>query len=150
MKVIDNPLRQDTLRIDLDNPEDQRDLRAIIPFAKFNLFEEEERKRNIPKAKRFFASQIKTGNYLNIYRTILDNFYFSLIILDEETDSEIFMTLNTAGEDLTIPDLVKSLLTRQNDYQAQQFAKIWEEKIVKKICPPPASKKLGAREWKNF
>jgi hypothetical protein len=76
----------------------------------------EESKRNIIRAKNFFAKQINTGNYHDFYLTILDNFYFSLITLDEETDSEIFMTLNTAGEDLTIPDLVKSLLTRRNDY----------------------------------
>jgi hypothetical protein len=73
-----------------------------------------------------------------------------LITLDEETDSEIFMTLNTAGEDLTIPDLVKSLLTRRNDYQARQFANIWEEKIVKKICFPPASKKNRSDKVKRF
>ena len=117
---------QDSLRILLDNPDDQNDLRTIIPFAKTNLLVErrEERKRNIIRAKNFFTSKINTENYQDIYSVVLNNFYFSLITLDEETDSEIFMTLNTAGEDLTIPDLVKSLLTRRNDYQARQLALI--------------------------
>ncbi|MCE8158958.1 MAG: DUF262 domain-containing protein [Candidatus Moeniiplasma glomeromycotorum] len=144
-------LLQDSLRIELDNPDDQIDLRAIIPFAKSNLLiGREERKRNIIRAKNFFSSKTNTENYHAIYQTILDNFYFSLITLDEETDSEIFMTLNTAGEDLTIPDLVKSLLARQNDYWARQFASIWEEKIVKKICFPPASKKNRSDKVKKF
>lgn len=145
-----NPL---SLRIKLDNPDDQIDLRNIIPFAVNNNFPpeiREERKRNIIKAKNFFAHKINTENYRSILNVILDHFYFSLITLDEETDSEIFMTLNTAGEDLTIPDLVKSLLTRQNDWQARQFAIIWEEKIVKKICFPPASKKNRSDKVKRF
>ncbi|CAI2196245.1 14503_t:CDS:2, partial [Funneliformis geosporum] len=132
-----------SLRIELDNHDDQIDLRRIIPFGNLPLMpsQTKERKRNIIKAEKFFSSKINAKNYLDIYQTILDNFYLSLITLDEETDSEIFMTLNTAGEDLTIPDLVKSLLTRRNDFQARKFAEIWEEKIVKKICFPPTSKK---------
>ncbi|CFW92933.1 Conserved protein of unknown function [endosymbiont DhMRE of Dentiscutata heterogama] len=93
---------------------------------------------------------MNANNYSEIYQTVLDNFYFSLIILDQETDSEIFMTLNTAGEDLTIPDLVKSLLTRRNDYQARQFVEDWEKGIVKKICPSPSSKKTRSDKVKRF
>ncbi|CAI2168094.1 10241_t:CDS:2 [Funneliformis geosporum] len=102
-----------SLRIELDNHDDQIDLRRIIPFGNLPLMlsQTKERKRNIIKAEKFFSSKINAKNYLDIYQTILDNFYLSLITLDEETDSEIFMTLNTAGEDLTIPDLVKKELT---------------------------------------
>jgi len=141
------------VRIRLDNSDDQRDLRTIIPFAiTYNNYPEtkEERKRNIIRAKNFFAKQTNLEKYHRFYSTPLDNFYFSLITLDEETDSEVFMTLNTGGEDLTIPDLVKSLLTRRNDHCAKKFAETWEKEIVKKIHLPSASKKTRSSKVKSF
>ncbi|CAG8570299.1 962_t:CDS:2, partial [Ambispora leptoticha] len=119
----------------LDNHDDQIDLRRIIPFGDLppDPSNSTVKKRNIIRAKNFFQQKVSEENYFSIYQTVLDNFYFSLIILDEETDSEIFMTLNTAGEDLTIPDLVKSALTRRNDNQAFQESNCYKRTLDDKI-----------------
>jgi uncharacterized protein with ParB-like and HNH nuclease domain len=109
---------------------------------------------NIYRANQFFSR--KVGERLirsGIYQAILDKFYFSLTIIDQEDDpAEIFMALNTVGTPLTNSDLIRSLFITQSKSQdiRQERKKIWKQKIEKNVCPASLNKQVKSRMMEEF
>jgi len=113
------------LRVELneaDNPFDKKNFEQNILVNLGRTFKNMEGRDNISKVNRYFSKYINTRNYYDIYQTIANNFYFSLMIIDKDADTgELFMALNKAVLDLTVADLVKSLfVTRETDPDKRQ------------------------------
>jgi len=142
---------------ELDNPVDKENFESNVLVNCQSRFYDypPEGRDNISKANRFFANKINTRNYYDIYQTVVNDFYFSLMIMDKEADAgELFMALNKTALDLTIADLVKSLFVTRATSQLvrQEISRKWNEKIVKKVCvfPENSSNHKKSQEILDF
>lgn len=111
----------------LNNQDDKDDFQKSILSSLFGIGGW-EKKGNISQAYEWLHRKINLENALKIYENLMNNFYFSLIIVDEETNPwEVFMALNTTGMELNISDLVKSLFVSQSDtkYEQKRIFDIW-------------------------
>ena len=58
----------------------------------------------------------KNKDLFLIYQTVSKKFYFSLIVLNNQTEPwDLFMALNDTGLNLNVADLVKSLLITKTE-----------------------------------
>ncbi|RHZ35695.1 DUF262 domain-containing protein [endosymbiont GvMRE of Glomus versiforme] len=135
------------IRINLNNPEDAEDYRHLLKSS-FELTnakgkEESERvKTLISKAKDFVQETIvneligEGHSVIKLYKAA-KKLYFAVVTLtgnEDEIIQEMFMSLNSTGLNLSISDLLKSLLIKnRNKLKADEVQKIWDEEIIKVI-----------------
>ncbi|RHZ36975.1 DUF262 domain-containing protein [endosymbiont GvMRE of Glomus versiforme] len=154
-------LCENKLRIELDeidNPFDKESFERTIfstNLKTWNFDEIKEGRDNISRANNFFTKSINYRNCGDVYQTIINNFYFSLMIVNKEADAgELFMALNKTALDLTVADLVRSLFiaNEASKEERQRISQIWNEKIVKKVCASPenSSNYKKSQEIFNF
>ncbi|MCE8163707.1 MAG: DUF262 domain-containing protein [Candidatus Moeniiplasma glomeromycotorum] len=155
-RVIENEItdflvwKKNELRIILNNQDDKENFQKCI-FSNLSKWgKTPEGEGNIFQAQKWFSSsdkRISQEECLNIYETVVNNFFFSLVIIDEETDPwEIFRTLNTTGLELSNSDLVKSLFISRTDSRDKQerVIKKWDREVVKKVSFLNRTKKKNA------